>query len=216
MRWQGYRNGSIVGDQSRGEVVADCLIHRSPAGDAQRPLERLLSAMLEVTGASLGNVQLMDWRTGRLTIASQRRFSRSFLDHFRTVFVRDGSACGRAIRDRRPIIIEDVMLDCEFAPHRKIADEAGFRAVQSTPLISTSGAFLGVVSTHFSAAHRPTADEMLAVSCAADAEANSIIARRANGSSDPRGWQNANRTRIANSIASVESSYELLRRLEQN
>ncbi|HEU5273177.1 MAG TPA: GAF domain-containing protein [Xanthobacteraceae bacterium] len=196
--------------------MADCLNHRSPGGDAQRPLERLLSAILEMTGASLGNVQLMDWHTGRLTIASQRGFSKSFLDHFHTVFVRDGSACGRAIRDRRPIIIEDVMLDCEFAPHRKIADEAGFRAVQSTPLISTSGAFLGVVSTHFSAPHRPTAGEMLAVGCAADAEANAIIARRANGPSDPQGWQNADRKRIANSIASLVSSYELLRRIEQN
>lgn len=192
------------------------LITRLPEGDDRLPLERLLSASLAATGASMGNVQLMDWHTGRLTIANQRGFGRSFLECFRTVDARDGSACGRAVRDRRPVVIEDVMRDCEFAPYRRIADEAGFRAVQSTPLISTSGAFLGVVSTHFSAPHRPTAGEMLAVGCAADAEANAIIARRANGPSDPQGWQNADRKRIANSIASLVSSYELLRRIEQN
>ena len=192
------------------------LITRLPEGDDRLPLERLLSASLAATGASMGNVQLMDWHTGRLTIASQRGFGRYFLECFRTVDARDGSACGRAVRDRRAIVIEDVMLDCEFAPYRRIADQAGFRAVQSTPLISTSGAFLGVVSTHFSAAHRPSAGEMLAVSSAARAVANAIIRQRAEEPSDPEEQEDAGRRRIERSIAALMSSYELLRRIERD
>jgi GAF domain-containing protein len=180
------------------------------------PLERLLSASLAATGAIMDNVQLMDWHTGRLTVASQRGFGRNFLECFRTVDARDGSACGRAVRDRRAIVIEDVLRDCEFSPYRRIADEAGFRAIQSTPLISTSGAFLGVVSTHFSAAHRPTAGEILAVSSAARAQANAIIRQRAQESTDPEEQEDAGRNRIERSIAALMSSYELLRRIEQD
>src|SRR5262249_33918255 len=45
--------------------------------------------------------------------------------------------------------------DADFAPHRHIAASAGFRAVQSTPLFSRSGEFLGMLSTHFRRPHRP-------------------------------------------------------------
>jgi len=35
---------------------------------------------------------------------------------------------------RERVIIEDVLADPDFEPHREIAASAGFRAVQSTPL----------------------------------------------------------------------------------
>jgi GAF domain-containing protein len=111
--------------------------------DLQSVLECVLSNGLELTSAALGNIQLMDWKTGNLTIAAQRGFKEDFLSFFRFVRADDGSACGRAMRNRNSIIIEDVMLDREFAPRQSIAVDAGFRAVQSTPLISSSGAFLG-------------------------------------------------------------------------
>ena len=57
---------------------------------------------------------------------------------------------------RQRVIIEDVEIDSEFALHRQIAASAGFRAVQSTPLFSRSGQFLGMLSTHFRRPHRPS------------------------------------------------------------
>jgi GAF domain-containing protein len=38
--------------------------------------------------------------------------------------------------------------------------EAGVPAVLSTPLISSTGRLLGIVSTHFSEPHRPTEREL--------------------------------------------------------
>ncbi|MEA3157770.1 MAG: hypothetical protein QOK44_5359, partial [Betaproteobacteria bacterium] len=58
------------------------------------------------------------------------------------------------------IIIEDVLLDPAFAPHRASAASAGFRAVQSTPLFSRSGEPLGMISTHFRQPHRPSEREL--------------------------------------------------------
>ncbi len=57
-------------------------------------------------------------------------------------------------------MIPDVEVDADFAPFRSDAKLAGFRAVQSTPLISTSGKPLGIVSTHFVNLHEPTRIEM--------------------------------------------------------
>ena len=87
----------------------------------------------------------------------QRGFRQDFLDflvHFKTVHD-VGTACGRAMELRERVIIEDVEIDSEFAPHRNIAASAGFRAVQSTPLFSRSGELLGVLSTYFRRPHRP-------------------------------------------------------------
>jgi len=55
------------------------------------------------------------------------------------------------------VIIEDVNLDADFEPHRRIAASAGFRAVQSTPLFDRgSGEPVGMLSTHFRNPHRPS------------------------------------------------------------
>jgi PAS domain S-box-containing protein len=54
------------------------------------------------------------------------------------------------------VVIEDVSLDPEHGPHRHIVATAGFRAVQSTPLIErSSGCLIGVLSTHFRDPGRP-------------------------------------------------------------
>ena len=146
--------------------------------DIQSVLDFALSRSLELTGTELGNVQLMDWSTGYLAIAAQHGFNENFLSLFRFVKAEDGSACGRAISERKPIIIEDVLSDREFAPYRTIALDAGFRAVQSTPLISSGGAFVGVLSTHFPAKHRPADHEILALRITAELVANAIIRER--------------------------------------
>jgi DNA-binding NarL/FixJ family response regulator len=138
-------------------------------------LDYVLQKGLQLTRTDLGNVQLMDWNTGYLTITAQRGFSEDFLEFFRTVRGEDGSACGRAVRHRGPIVIEDVLEDAEFAPCRPIALEAGFRAVQSTPLISRNGAFFGVLSTHFPHRHRPSERELKMLQALGEVAANAII-----------------------------------------
>jgi GAF domain-containing protein len=118
-------------------------------------LECVLDCGLELTGARLGNVQLMDWNAGCLKIASQRGFGPEFLAFFKRVALNDGTACGRALHSRSTIVIPDTMADAGFPPYRDVAARAGFRAVQSTPLVSRSGALVGVLSNHFGEAGRP-------------------------------------------------------------
>jgi PAS domain S-box-containing protein len=118
-------------------------------------LEEVLEATIALQNADFGNIQVYNPGTQALEIVAQRGFQQDFLEYFRSV--RDiGAACGRAMELRQRVIIEDVEIDSEFALHRHIAASAGFRAVQSTPLFSRSGQFLGMLSTHFRRPHRPS------------------------------------------------------------
>jgi len=128
--------------------------HLLEISEFQRLLEEVLDATIALQNADFGNIQLFNPETQALEIVVQRGFHQEFLEYFGNV--RDtGAVCGRAMELRERVIIEDVETDTEFAPHRHIAASAGFRSVQSTPLFSRGGEFLGMLSTHFRRPHRP-------------------------------------------------------------
>ena len=124
-------------------------------------LHEVLRSTIELQGADFGNIQLYDSETRSLHIAAQQGFGAEFLEHFRKVTVDEGSACARALKEGTRVVIEDVTLDPEFAPHRHIAAAAGFRAVRSTPLIERgSGQAVGMLSTHFGDPYRLGAHDL--------------------------------------------------------
>lgn len=129
---------------------------------AARTFEDVIEIMLDDTiglhGAEYGNVQLPVGN--ELVIVAQRGLTEPFLRAFMRVRKDDGCACGRALRLRKSIVVEDVEKDAEFAAFVQDAQTAGFRAVQSTPLFTSDGLLLGVVSTHFANVHVPTPIEM--------------------------------------------------------
>jgi PAS domain S-box-containing protein len=118
-------------------------------------LEEVLDATMALHDADFGLVQQFDPQSGDLLVVAQRNLPEAFLAHFARVHD-DSSACGRAMLRRERVIIEDVMSDAAFAPHRAIAADTGLRAMQSTPLISRAGELLGVISTQFRQACRFT------------------------------------------------------------
>jgi PAS domain S-box-containing protein len=127
--------------------------------DLNEGLVEMLRASIQMLGADKGNVQIFDDR-GVLTIAAHQGFDQPFLEFFREISVNENSACARALRSGRRVIIEDVEADEEFAQFRHRALAAGFRAVQSTPLIAHDGKPLGVLSTHFCDVRRPSVHQM--------------------------------------------------------
>jgi GAF domain-containing protein len=120
-----------------------------------------LEATIDLLKADYRNVQL--YQAGDLVIACQRGFREPFLKVFARVSVEKDCACGRAMREGRSVVIADVETDAEFGPFRAFAAEAGYRAVQSTPLLTNSGHFVGMISTHFAKPHAPMKEEMGAV-----------------------------------------------------
>lgn len=150
-----------------------------PMNDIVTICEKLLGRSMALTGATFGNVQLVDWRSGELRIVAHHGFLPEFLRYFARVKYDDTCACARVLAGRDAIFISDVMVDAAFAPYRGMAERAGFRAVQSTPLLSASSAFVGVVSTHFPTVHTPTAATLASVGGVARSAASAVISARA-------------------------------------
>jgi GAF domain-containing protein len=119
---------------------------------------RILDDSRALNGAEFGTLQLCVG--DHLLIVHQHGFEHVFLDTFRKVVRNEGSACGRALRMGKTVLIEDVEEDEEFSPYRPAAREAGFRSVVTTPLVTARPHMIGVVSTHFARVHRPTSLEI--------------------------------------------------------
>ena len=81
-----------------------------------------------------------------------------FLEHFAEVSDDQVSACSRALKAGRAVIIEDVEEDAAYEPLRARARKAGYRAVTSIPLARADGTILGILSSHFGCAYRPERD----------------------------------------------------------
>ena len=125
-----------------------------------RMLDSALEAAIAATQAQMGNIQLKD-DTG-LRIVTYRGFDAPFLDFFKCVSAGHGAACGAAMQTGARVIVSDVATDPIFVGTEaaSVMEQANARACQSTPLISVSGQFLGMLSTHFDHPHRPAADEL--------------------------------------------------------
>lgn len=137
----------------------------------EKQLLEILDEAIAADDAALGNIQVLNPRTGALEIVAQRGFTLSFLNLFRSVRPDEPSACGRAFSKGRRVMIFDVDRDRPYAPYRSMASSAGYRAVQSTPIVLHKEA-VGVLSTHFRQPHQLTRRAERALDrCAAEAAA---------------------------------------------
>ena len=116
-------------------------------------LDHVLAAAIDLHGADFGNVQLVDRASQQLQIVAHGGFPAEFLERFAEVDSSDDTACGRAFRLRQVVQIEDVAKDPGYAPYRAVAEQAGYRSVQSVPLQARDGRILGVLSIHYREPH---------------------------------------------------------------
>ena len=118
----------------------------------------ILRDVVALHGAEFGNVQLVAGDS--LLLVDERGLEIPFLIAFREVRKSDGCACARAWRSKAAVIVEDVQDDEAYTEFIEVAQEAGYRSVQSTPLIASDGTFVGMVSTLFANMHKPSRIEM--------------------------------------------------------
>jgi signal transduction histidine kinase/CheY-like chemotaxis protein len=119
-------------------------------GDLEPVLMEIVDAAIALSGADFGNIQLLDPESSDLRIAAQRGFPGWWAEFWDRVS-RGRGVCGTALERGERVIVEDVEQSPIFIgkPELEIQRRAGVRAVQSTPLVSRSGRFLGMFSTHW-------------------------------------------------------------------
>lgn len=119
-------------------------------------LQHVIEAAARVDGAIGGVLQLINDDGTGLHVVAHCGLPDEFIESIAVVRPTDTTSCAQASTERRRVVIRDVQIDPTFAPHRAAAEAAGFRAVQSTPLIDSERRLQGVLSTNFAVPHHPS------------------------------------------------------------
>jgi PAS domain S-box-containing protein len=134
------------------EVGMQCM---RTGNDFKGCLTDILDTALFLTKAAKGNIHLLDSSSSTLVMVAHQGFEQPLLDFF-AVMSNLSSIYAKVRESRRRLIVEDLLeskaLTDPGSP--QVLLEAGVRALQSTPLINSSGDFLGMISTHYPTPHR--------------------------------------------------------------
>ena len=128
--------------------------------DLRQALDEILTGAVELLGADMGIIRILDPIRGLLKIEAHRGFKQELVDSFRDVSTTSDAPCGRTLRSGERIVIADVEADELFKPFHPHSRSAGFRAAQSTPIISREGLPLGTLTTHFHHVHKPAEQDL--------------------------------------------------------
>lgn len=141
-------------DTSAASLAAMTLLHDISTrfvqeGNTRSLFEQAVAAALEITGADMGNIQVLDESSGQLQVVACRNLGVSLPACCLQVDKRL-AACGIAVRQAERLIIDDVAHSPILArsPWRDALLAEGMASVQVTPLFTRSGRLAGVLSTH--------------------------------------------------------------------
>ena len=99
-------------------------------------------------GTNMGDIRLYDSGRDALDIVALSGFPADFIEHYQSVSCEEAATCARAIKSRNRVVIDDIEIEALSEPQLRMAAAGGYRAMQSTPLLSRGGNLLGVLSTY--------------------------------------------------------------------
>jgi PAS domain S-box-containing protein len=140
------------------EIGARCA---KDGDDVDSCLEEILDVAIEITGGDKGNIQLLNGDAETLRLVTQTGFDDAFVELFECGQNGD-SACGVALQSKQRVVVENIDNSEIYAGKLSLQAmrEADVLAVESVPLVSSEGKALGIISTHFRHAHRPSEQEL--------------------------------------------------------
>jgi GAF domain-containing protein len=138
-------------DAATGEQIDAVLQRLRNSKDVDADLLQVLDIAIGITGADMGTLQRFNEDTDCLTIVASRGFSSEALAFFSIVRRDTNTTCAAALMRRMRVFVEDVSTSYLFVGTRELdmLRAGGISAVQSTPLISSTGRLWGVFTTHF-------------------------------------------------------------------
>jgi signal transduction histidine kinase len=141
-------------EQDGGDLRRMTTLHQVTArlvqpGGVRDLQNEIVKAAVEIAGSDMGTLQTCN-DDGVLVITSQVGFDSTFVDYFSRVDSHTDTACGAAMAARDRVIVDDVTRSPYFGGDAlPVLLNAGVRALQSTPLFSRTGEFVGMLSTHY-------------------------------------------------------------------
>lgn len=141
-------------------------------------LQEIMNAGVAIVEADMGTLQLFKDDCLRIVAAYGHR--PAFLEFFEFAESR-ASVCGEATKRGERVVVPDVGTSSIFAgtPSLKVLREAGVRAVQSTPMMSRTGALIGILTTHWKVPYSPNKHDLWRIDLLARQAADLIEYSRA-------------------------------------
>jgi two-component sensor histidine kinase len=145
-----------LGDMRRLNELSTLLVREE--NKFETCYDAITRTAVAISGANKGNLQVFDEASRSLRIVAQHGFQERFLKFFENVDDHGAASCGTAMATNEQVIVDDVLTSKIFVdqPAQKVLLAAEVRAVISTPLRSSKGNLLGVISTHFSRPGHPS------------------------------------------------------------
>lgn len=127
-------------------------------GVVQRLYERLIEVATLIMRSDFASMQQLHPDRDELVLLAHRGFTQQAARHWHVVRGCSKTICGAALQRRSRIVAPDVHASPFVDPHElKVFRSSGIRSVQTTPLVSRSGALLGMISTHWKDTYEPNA-----------------------------------------------------------
>lgn len=120
-------------------------------------LGNVLDHALRVDDAVGGCVQVAEEVDGErvIRVVIERGLEPDYFERYRVLRPSHPSSYAQAFAERRRVVIRDVRTDPAREALCEVAERAGYRSVQTTPLIDDRDRFHGLFSTYFRDAHHP-------------------------------------------------------------
>jgi PAS domain S-box-containing protein len=130
----------------------------------QAVYDQLLDTSLGILHADFATIQMLhpERGGGELRLLGHRGLSVVAAERWEWISRARRTTCGEALRTGKRVVVPDVQNSALLAASEELDAllKAGIRAIQSTPLVSRSGAVVGMVSTHWRGPHEPSPDEL--------------------------------------------------------
>ena len=178
---------------------------------------KIVDAAVTITGSQCGTMQVLCPRDhasghgGELQLLASRGLSAEALAYWQWVRPTAHSSCTLALRLGQRAIVPDFEEWDEIAGTEDLLAfrGAGIRSAQTTPLLSRDGTLLGMITTHWSKPHRPSARDLRLLD---------ILARQAADLLERMIAEEARRDReqeLAETVIALRESQKLHRRSEE-
>ena len=198
-------------DAQRLQAISAQLIQEN---NVQALYERILDAAMGIMRSDFASMQMFypeRGKEGELRLLDFRGFTPKAAKFWEWVRPTSDSTCGVALRTGKQCIVPDVE-QCEFmtgSADLEVYLQTGIHAVQTTPLLSRSGRLLGMISTHWKDAHRPSERDLRLFDVLARQAADLIERKQAEEALRAAAARDAFRVQLADALRPLSNPAEI-------
>ncbi len=128
-------------------------------GDLKTALGQLVQLAAESGNCTSASFYIADWSESVLKPLVTYGLPPAYVEACGNVSIGD-QCCGRAVEQRQPWIVSDMLTDPLFASAKAAALVSPIRAAFSVPVIDDNGRILGSLACHYDKPHTATEEEI--------------------------------------------------------